>query len=137
MYLTMSSGRVIRSPGSCPATRFSVGTDGSYAAPGQYSNFSCFCCANRETLTAAKTRAALISRSPAPRGLRCPARRLRLLQILVVPPQVSLVPVAHIARAGDAVVLVGIDDELCIDAQAAQRLIHLLSALHRHVEVAL
>src|SRR5213593_4367164 len=64
-------------------------------------------------------------------------RRPPRLQILVVPRQVPLEPIALIARPRDAVVLVRIDHELRVDAEAAQRLIHLLSALHGDVEIAL
>src|SRR5260221_1018368 len=68
---------------------------------------------------------------------RSSAYQWSLLQILVVPRQVALHPIPDIARPGDAVLLVGIDDELRIDTQAPERLIHLLAALHRNVEIAL
>src|SRR5262249_55454628 len=61
----------------------------------------------------------------------------RLLQVLIVPRQVSFITITLIARALDAVILVGINDHLSVDAQTPQSLIHLLAALNRHVEVAL
>src|SRR5712671_4607538 len=64
-------------------------------------------------------------------------RRGILLHIFVVPGQVALVTIAHIARPRDAVKLIRIDDQLGFDAETAQRLIHLLAALDRHVEIAL
>src|ERR1700730_13640794 len=63
-------------------------------------------------------------------------RRRRILYILVVPRQVSLVTIAYVARPRDAVILVGIDNQLRINAQTAQRLIHLLATLDRDVEIA-
>src|ERR1019366_2575850 len=57
--------------------------------------------------------------------------------ILVVPREVALVAIAHVARAADAVVLIGINNELRVDAEAPERLVYLLAALHRHIEVAL
>src|SRR5262245_41318104 len=64
-------------------------------------------------------------------------RRRRLLQILVVPCQISLEPVADITGAAYAVILVRIDHELRLNAETAQRLVHLLASGHRHVEIAL
>src|SRR5262249_47069850 len=64
-------------------------------------------------------------------------RRNLLLQVLVIPRQIPFQPVPLVARPLDSVVLVGIDDELRIDSQAPQRLVHLLAALHRNVEVPL
>src|SRR5712692_1921983 len=60
-----------------------------------------------------------------------------LLHILVIPRQVSFIAIANIARARDAVILVRIDDQLRVDAEAAQRLVHLLAALDGNVEVTL
>src|SRR6266508_6853090 len=51
-------------------------------------------------------------------------RRRRLLQILVVPCQISLEPVADVTGAADAVILVGINHELRLDAETAERLVH-------------
>src|SRR5262245_65811764 len=62
-------------------------------------------------------------------------RRRRLLQILVVPCQISLEPVADVTRAADAVILVGINHELRLDAETAERLVHLLASGQRHVEI--
>src|SRR5262245_26156465 len=64
-------------------------------------------------------------------------RRRRLLQILVVPCQISLEPVAYVTGAVDAVSLVGINHELSLDAETAQRLVHLLASGQRHVEISL
>src|SRR5215831_16398756 len=64
-------------------------------------------------------------------------RRRRLLQILVVPCQISLEPVADVTGPADAVILVGINHELSLDAETAQRLVHLLASGQRHVEIAL
>src|SRR5437773_11600298 len=55
----------------------------------------------------------------------------------VVPREVPLVAIAYVARTGDAVEFVRVDDELRVDVEAAKSLIHLLPALHGHVEVAL
>src|SRR5262245_18865227 len=46
-------------------------------------------------------------------------RRARRLQVLIVPGQVPLEPIALIAWPRDAVVFVRIDDELRVDSQAA------------------
>src|SRR5204862_7985099 len=51
--------------------------------------------------------------------------------------EVALVSVPYVARARDAVELVRVDHQLGVDVEAAQRLVHLLRALHRYVEVAL
>src|SRR5262249_59547576 len=64
-------------------------------------------------------------------------RRRRLLQILVIPCQISLEPVANVTGAADAVSLVGINHELSLDAETAERLVHLLASGQRHVEIAL
>src|SRR5215470_10959666 len=64
-------------------------------------------------------------------------RRRRLLQVLVIPCQISLELVADISGAADAVILVGINHELRLDAETAQRLVHLLASGQRHVEIAL
>src|SRR5205823_2060331 len=64
-------------------------------------------------------------------------RRRCLLQILVVPGGVAFVAVAYVARTLDAVKLVRVDDELRVNAETSQSLIHLLAALNGHVEVAL
>ena len=63
---------------------------------------------------------------------RCGATRL---QVRVEPPDPALEPIALVARHRDPVVLAGIDHELALDAVALQRLIHLLGADERHVEV--
>jgi hypothetical protein len=70
--------------------------------------------------------------------LRCRGARRTgsLLHVLVIPGDVTLHPIALITRSLNAVVLVRIDDQLRVDAQTAQRLVHLLTTLHRHVEVA-
>src|ERR1039458_9858414 len=60
-----------------------------------------------------------------------------LLQIFVVPGDIPLQTVALVTGALDAVRFVGVDNQLRIDPQALQRLVHLLSTLHRHVEIAL
>src|SRR4051812_8761862 len=67
------------------------------------------------------------------RGRR--GRRLLAIDVRLVPRQIPFVAVAHVARARDAMELVRVDHELRVDAEAAQRLIHLLPALHGHVEV--
>src|ERR1051326_813015 len=64
-------------------------------------------------------------------------RSSRLLHVLVIPGQVTLPTIALITRPLNAVILVGIDDELRVDAETTQRLVHLLTALNRDVEVAL
>src|SRR5262245_38053868 len=64
-------------------------------------------------------------------------RRRRLLQVLVVPCQISLEPIADVTGPADAVILVGINHELRLDAETAQRLVHLLASGQRHVEIAL
>src|ERR1700720_739695 len=56
---------------------------------------------------------------------RARRRRRGLLprpRVLVVPGDVSLQPVLHVARPADPVVLSGVDDELRGHAEAAQRL---------------
>src|ERR1035437_11059604 len=73
---------------------------------------------------------------PAPPAL-LRRRRLRRLQILGVPSQVTLDAVPLVTGPRDAVVLTGIDHQLGGHAQAAQRLVHLLAAHQRHIEVAL
>ena len=50
----------------------------------------------------------------------------RLVRKLAVPIQIALHAIAQITRLGQAVILVRIDHQLRLDAQAAQRLIHLL-----------
>src|SRR5436190_14847911 len=62
-------------------------------------------------------------------------RRLRALQVLVVPIQVALEPIDLVTGNRDAVELRRIDDELRVDAETLQRLIHLLAADRGHVEV--
>src|SRR6185312_4107876 len=59
-----------------------------------------------------------------------------LLEVFGVPVEVALHAVALETGAGDAVPLAGVDDELGGDAQAAQRLVHLLAPLERNVGVA-
>src|SRR6185503_12997866 len=63
--------------------------------------------------------------------LRSGSRRWRggFLYVLVVPRKIALPTIALITRSLNAVVLVRIDDELCVDAETTQRLIHLLTAL--------
>src|SRR5829696_531561 len=70
--------------------------------------------------------------------LRCRSARWcsGLLDVLLVPRQVSFHPIALITRSLNAVVLVRIDDQLRVDPEAAQRLVHLLTALNGNVEVA-
>src|SRR5688500_5390381 len=70
--------------------------------------------------------------------LRCrSARRARsLLDVLLVPRQVALHPIALITRSLNAVVLVWIDNQLRVDPETAQRLVHLLTTLDGNVEVA-
>src|SRR5215813_14291176 len=63
--------------------------------------------------------------------------RLRILHVLVVPREIPFIPVLHVARTGDAVKLIWIDDQLRFHAQTAERLIHLLATLDRYVEVPL
>src|ERR1044071_1016748 len=50
-------------------------------------------------------------------------RTSRLLHILLIPRQVSLHPIALVTRALDSVVLVWIDDKLCVDPETAKRLV--------------
>src|SRR5262245_59304911 len=64
-------------------------------------------------------------------------RRRRLLQALVIPREIPLEPVADVARAVDAVILIRIDDKLSINAETAQRLIPLLASGHGHIEITL
>src|SRR6266516_1381461 len=63
-------------------------------------------------------------------------RRRRLLQILVIPGQVALQTIADVAGTLDALILVEVDHQLCFDAKAAQRLVHLLATLDGHIEIA-
>src|SRR6267143_6328969 len=65
------------------------------------------------------------------------ARRFLAVDVPVIPRELALVAIADVARARDAVELVRVNHQLCVDAEAAQGLIHLLPALHRHVEIAL
>src|SRR5439155_3949056 len=58
-----------------------------------------------------------------------------LLQVLVVPRQISLQSVAPVARLVDAVVLTRINDQLGFHAETSQRLVHLLRIEERDVEV--
>src|SRR5215213_4694933 len=71
--------------------------------------------------------------------LRCRGTRWRRnpLHVLVIPREIPLHPIALVARPLDAVVLVRIDNQLRINPETAQRLVHLLAALHGHIEVAL
>ena len=50
----------------------------------------------------------------------------------VVPIQVALQPVGQKAWAREAVILVGIDHELALDAYCAKGLVHLFGILERH-----
>src|SRR5262245_48885483 len=59
----------------------------------------------------------------------------RLLHILLVPRQVSFHSIALVAGSLNAVKLIRVNNQLRIDSQASQCLIHLLTSLHRHVEV--
>src|SRR6185436_5794748 len=61
----------------------------------------------------------------------------RLLHILFIPGQVTLVTILLITRPLNSVKLVRVDNQLRVDTETAQCLIHLLSTLHRHVEVAI
>src|SRR5215510_10986093 len=70
-------------------------------------------------------------------SLRYVLYRRRVLYILFIPSQVALITIAHVARTCDAVELIRIDHELGFDSQTSQSLVHLLTALHRNVEVAL
>src|SRR5439155_13357615 len=71
-------------------------------------------------------------------GRRSGARRgRRLLQILVIPRQIALQPIPHVTWPRDAVILVGINHELRIDAKAPQCLVHLLATLNRDIKIAL
>src|SRR5262245_24919983 len=65
---------------------------------------------------------------------RVPAR-LWVLHIFFVPGQVSLITIAHIARASNSVKLIRVDHQLGFHPQAAQSLIHLLPALNGYVEI--
>src|SRR5882672_5643342 len=58
----------------------------------------------------------------------CRARRFLAVDVPVIPREVALVAIADVARARDAVELVRVNHQLCVDAEAAQRLIHLLPA---------
>src|SRR5712671_788704 len=60
-----------------------------------------------------------------------------VLYMFVIPRKVSLIPIADITRSRNSVELIRVDYQLCIYPQTSKRLIHLLSTLHRHVEVAL
>src|ERR671933_585795 len=62
---------------------------------------------------------------------------LARFQEAVVPGQVALQAVDLVARRRQAVELVRVDDELRLDAEAAQRLVHLLAPDRRDVEVLL
>ena len=64
-------------------------------------------------------------------------RREAWLQVLVVPLDVSVQPIALVARGRDAVVLARVDHQLRVDAKALERLVHLLAAGDGHVEVVL
>src|SRR5215211_8424691 len=70
--------------------------------------------------------------------LRCRSARRSssLLDELLVPRQVSLHPITLITGPINAVVLIWIDDQLRLDSETAQRLVHLLTALNGNVEVA-
>src|SRR5216683_84925 len=82
------------------------------------------------------TQASLIS-IPSLTNDRRVSRPLRFLHILVVPRQIPLVSIANEARPCNTVKLVRVDYQLRVDSQAAQRLIHLLPTLDRHIKVAL
>src|SRR6185503_17567972 len=58
------------------------------------------------------------------------------LHVFVVPREIGLPTIALITRSLNAVVFVRIDDELRVDAETAQRLVHLLTTLNRNVEIA-
>src|SRR6185369_15451439 len=58
------------------------------------------------------------------------------LHVFLVPRQVTLHAVALVTRSLDAVILVRVNYQLCVDAKTPQRLIHLLATLHGHVEIA-
>src|SRR5436190_21572261 len=86
---------------------------------------------NEIEVTLPRPRSPLISRT------RVCHRLLVSLHVLVVPTQVSFIAILHVARPRDAVELVWIDHELSFDAETPQRLVHLLTTLDGHVEVAL
>src|SRR5207249_4229747 len=50
---------------------------------------------------------------------------------------IALITILHVARSRDAMKFVRIDHELSFDSQTTQRLVHLLTTLHRNVEAAL
>src|SRR4051812_14831017 len=56
------------------------------------------------------------------------------LQVPIVPREISLQPIDAIARHRQPVKLIRVDDELRLDAERSERLIHLLTADDRHVE---
>src|ERR1039458_10069215 len=81
--------------------------------------------------------AGVLPSSDKPTGARGrPLGPALLLQILGVPGEVALHAVLLVTGPRDAVVLAGIDHQLGGHAQAAQRLVHLLAAHQRHIEVA-
>src|SRR5215813_8564487 len=57
------------------------------------------------------------------------------LQILPVPIEIPLHPVAPVARLVQLVMLAGVDDELGVASEALERLVHLLGVEERDVEV--
>ena len=59
-----------------------------------------------------------------------------LLQVLPIPSHVALHPVAQVTWFAQAMKLLRVNDELGVDAGAAQRLVHLLRVQQRYVEVA-
>ena len=70
-------------------------------------------------------------------GRRRSSSACRASRYFVVPVQVALQPVDLVGRRRDAVELAGVDHQLRVDAEALQRLVHLLAADQRDVEVLL
>src|SRR3989304_3163030 len=70
--------------------------------------------------------------SPTP---QVPSPPLLLLQVLIVPRQITSGAVPLVTRDRQTVELARVDDELRVDTQGLQRLVHLLAADDGHVEV--
>src|SRR5262249_8709204 len=85
----------------------------------------------------ASTRPAGAARRACGSGLLAPGGGGRHLRphVAVVPGDVALVAVLHVAGPPDAVVLAGIDHELRLAAEPAQRLVELLGVEEGHVHV--
>src|SRR5262245_11859603 len=109
------------------------------AAPRQSSQRSAKAKRPKPAWTALRRHSAGVNRPPESvagrRGCRSGLRRF--LGVAVVPGDVALQPVLDVARLAYSVVLPRIDDQLRRHSHAPERLIHLLRAHDRHVEVRL